>query len=84
MTDPKLPEGWSLTRNISLPTMITIALQTVALAFFIGTLNNKVEVNTRDITRLNNISERMARVETQLEGIRDSMRRVEQAVGAGK
>jgi|TARA_B110000238_G_scaffold153499_1_gene165827 Tfp pilus assembly protein PilO len=77
-------EPWHLNKSVPLTLVFTIAVQTVALVWFISQLNSTVDSNTRDIIRVQTevkVMERtvqtqavsMARIDENIKAIRDAV-----------
>ena len=77
-------EPWHLNKSVPLTLVFTIAVQTVALVWFISQLNSTVISNTKDIIRVQtevSVMERtvqtqavsMARIDENIKAIRDAV-----------
>ena len=77
-------EPWHLNKSVPLTLVFTIAVQTIALVWFISQLNSTVDSNTRDIIRVQaeiSVMERtvqtqavsMARIDENIKAIRDAV-----------
>ena len=77
-------EPWHLNKSVPLTLVFTIAVQTVALVWFISQLNSTVVSNTKDIIRVQteiSVMERtvqtqavsMARIDENIKAIRDAV-----------
>lgn len=54
-------ESWHLSKSVPVSLIFTLVFQTVAIVWFLSTLNAQVETNRTDIVRHDTLIERMAR-----------------------
>ena len=65
-------EQWHLSKSVPITFIFAIAMQTVALVWFVASMNNSIEINARDIIRH----------DTRIEGLETTVQ--DQAVMLGR
>jgi chemotaxis signal transduction protein len=60
---------WHLDKRVPIALIVVIMLQTVTLGVWVGSVQERVARNERDIESASDVGERLARVETLLETI---------------
>ena len=81
-------EQWQLSRSVPISFIVAIIAQTGALIWFVASMNNAIEVNSRDIVRHDtridaieaSVAENtlsLARIGENIQAIRDTLERME-------
>lgn len=81
-------EQWHLSRSVPISFIVAIIAQTGALIWFVASMNNAIEVNSRDIVRHDtrieaieaSVAENtlsLARIGENIQAIRDTLERME-------
>lgn len=60
MTNPD--ESWHLSKGVPVTFILAIAMQTIALIWFVATLRNDIDTNEREIVRLDTRVESLEKV----------------------
>lgn len=68
---------WSLDRRVPLALVVTIVVQTVVFAFWLGTVSARLTSVEATVDRFSANSDRLTRLEVQLENIRDTVERID-------
>jgi len=93
MADDDTSNRWRLDHKVPLPLILTIAVQTVAFAFWIGSLSANVSENTNKLKRIHTASAVSARddralyrdvaeLQAALDGLREDSRETRRLVEA--
>lgn len=83
-------EQWHLSRSVPISFIVAIIAQTGALIWFVASMNNAIEVNSRDIVRHDtridaieaSVAENtlsLARIGENIQAIRDTLERMERS-----
>lgn len=55
-------ESWHLSKGVPVTFILAIIMQTIALIWFVATLRNDIDVNTKEIVRLDTRTESLEKV----------------------
>lgn len=78
ITDPAATGGWHLDKRIPVALIVTLALQTAGVFFWMGQLSVRIDQLEAQVLRSSKNSDRLTRLEVQLENMDNTLQRIDE------